>query len=1025
MAEKTEFLQAIDDAILDADSLERFINGSEDETVLTRLSAEYPTLQKALKELFESGSIAGRFKTVEQLHVAGADLIDGDFALVADDIDVNNGVYIKENGAWRKTKYDYQKIVGELLTDYYGSTNYAVKWELGSFTDGGKYWNGLKNRMRLVGEKHLAINEEVVVECLNPELEVVLCSWNKEGVFNLGLPYASRKSKKIEKAFTVIARYKDQRNIDISLIKDTDFKITKKSVLKINMEELNNKVTQFEKWLKGEFNSKNLEWVNGSINGQGGIREDEIALKTRVRNKSHLEPHSGILNISVNNPKQNISVDLFDDKGVHIRYTGWLKGGLREDVNGYFSIAVSWDDNSAITPEDVDITINNAPEIITSIKNLESKVDYNRQALTDYVFKGIINIDWGWEVGSLTNTGQLWDRPDRARLRMASNSPRTANKIKVTSKNPDMSVNIVEFDKDNQFIKYNAFEQEQEREIDGYFNVLVRWNDDRAILPTDADVTLTVVTQGEQSLSTTMDDSKWYSAFPQISQVPFGHLIGNSLGVLRSEFDKLVTKYPGESKKEIIGYSSVENEEIPVYTLTPRDYEITVAITMHTHGNERYNPLGFYGLLHLMSSSGAKHPLIYWLRDKVRWIVVPFVSPTAIKDNLRGTRNSRTRINMNRDYDYLWEEGTVDKGIKPYELKETQAMRDFFIPMKDDIDYHLDLHDIPEVDFFDTSHHPFQSVKFIWMEEQNLIKKSLVEANNSNLSGNYIQSGGTTTNFFNHVLGIPSITPEHVTQHWRKRGLDADQQIGKATEQICAFLLLYKTMHERYNTKGSSMYTRLVESGFNSNDLGYYGWSKQKVLDAINGLGLVKPHSTLENVFESEGSPTNTQTFLIISGLSEDDNNSDLVLLRCLERIAKGDEMYVKHLQKCHLVVAPSFNKDLVPESQLSNQIVQLQELVNPDYTVVIRAPRFEEASKATEVRTRDSKNVSLYTKNSGIAIENSVVGIEQVITNSYASFNLGNETEKHAAYGHLVAKWVSLVLNDIASKYAHTRNEP
>ena len=105
MADKTEFLQAIDDAILDADSLEQFINGSDSETVLTRLSAEYPTLQKALKELFENGGIAARFKTVEQLQVEGVDLSDGSYALVADDAE-DNGLYVKTAGTWVKTQYD-------------------------------------------------------------------------------------------------------------------------------------------------------------------------------------------------------------------------------------------------------------------------------------------------------------------------------------------------------------------------------------------------------------------------------------------------------------------------------------------------------------------------------------------------------------------------------------------------------------------------------------------------------------------------------------------------------------------------------------------------------------------------------------------------------------------------------------------------------------------------------------------------------------------------------------------------------
>lgn len=104
MAETQEFKQAIGDAIKDADSLERFINGGETDDVLTRLNAKYPTIKKALKELFENGGIAGRFKTVAELE--NSDLTDGDYALVADDSSDKNGIYIKEAGVWSKSKYD-------------------------------------------------------------------------------------------------------------------------------------------------------------------------------------------------------------------------------------------------------------------------------------------------------------------------------------------------------------------------------------------------------------------------------------------------------------------------------------------------------------------------------------------------------------------------------------------------------------------------------------------------------------------------------------------------------------------------------------------------------------------------------------------------------------------------------------------------------------------------------------------------------------------------------------------------------
>lgn len=96
--------QQLQDASLDAQALEQFINGSDSETVLTRLSVEYPTLQKAIKTLFENGGLpATPFKT-KALMTASA-LVDDEYAMVTDDT-ANNGLYVKAAGTWVKSAYD-------------------------------------------------------------------------------------------------------------------------------------------------------------------------------------------------------------------------------------------------------------------------------------------------------------------------------------------------------------------------------------------------------------------------------------------------------------------------------------------------------------------------------------------------------------------------------------------------------------------------------------------------------------------------------------------------------------------------------------------------------------------------------------------------------------------------------------------------------------------------------------------------------------------------------------------------------
>lgn len=97
-------IKALQDASLDAKSLEDVVNGDEAKQVTTRLGETYPSVKKAIKMLFENGGIAGRFKTLVDLQASS--LVDGAYALVSDDAGDKNGIYIKDDGIWVKSEYD-------------------------------------------------------------------------------------------------------------------------------------------------------------------------------------------------------------------------------------------------------------------------------------------------------------------------------------------------------------------------------------------------------------------------------------------------------------------------------------------------------------------------------------------------------------------------------------------------------------------------------------------------------------------------------------------------------------------------------------------------------------------------------------------------------------------------------------------------------------------------------------------------------------------------------------------------------
>lgn len=97
-------IQALQDASLDAKSLEEVVNGDEAKQVTTRLGENYPSVKKAIKTLFENGGLPAEPFATKALMTASA-LVDGNYAMVTDDT-VNNGLYVKTTGAWVKSAYD-------------------------------------------------------------------------------------------------------------------------------------------------------------------------------------------------------------------------------------------------------------------------------------------------------------------------------------------------------------------------------------------------------------------------------------------------------------------------------------------------------------------------------------------------------------------------------------------------------------------------------------------------------------------------------------------------------------------------------------------------------------------------------------------------------------------------------------------------------------------------------------------------------------------------------------------------------
>lgn len=745
--------------------------------------------------------------------------------------------------------------------------------------------------------------------------------------------------------------------------------------------------------LTGEYPAR---WTLGSINPNTGEAYSRV---NRVRMADEKVPLRGRLVVEAP-PGQLATIFSYDREGNYLGYSANLS---YHDVpiDGHFTVGALKDPEAHIAPDEVGV-------VIRAIPGTEaSPMDPRLVLLATTGELAVV-----WEQGGINpNDGQQLPRTVRVRLR-GGKLPLDGY-LSINPNTPDQQLTIFAYDEHGGFLGMSDTVGAIENyPIKGYFDVTLRWVDGGAIIrPEDVQDAVVKISRTAGSGGAPVGDT-WLNEIPRFSQVPFGYSINLPYAEKEALFEQLVADYPATLTKEKIGESYNGEHDVNVYTLTPDSYSVTVAITMHTHGNEKYNPAGFFALLHEISKPGPKHEFLQWLRTNVRWIMVPFVSPMGYILNTRSTNG----VNINRNFDYRWVFNTVDndKGSAPNSEPETQNIVNYFTPLKDEIDYHMDLHDIPGAGNASIAYMPFQNREFLWESQMENIKKALSKINQAPAGGKYIGEVGSQNNFFNGNLGIPSMVPEHVNYYWINLGLTPDQQVAKATEQTVAYMYMFKRLF--VDRRWDGFYRRKFEVAFGSEQFGFSEWGVADIHNYFSILDGFSETSPGSGIFERPGNTD--KTILVIAGITPDNNNSSLVAMRCAERVLDAQEMYISHLQTATLVFAPVLNPNADAESSLNARVQNLVNLVSPDYTVVVRADLLEAAAIPATVRAGSTLEVTPQTLEAGLSISETKIGIETVLPSPYTVFDLGNQVVGAGLYSHCVAEWVGYVLNDMASFY-------
>ena len=116
-------------------------------------------------------------------------------------------------------------------------------------------------------------------------------------------------------------------------------------------------------------------------------------------------------------------------------------------------------------------------------------------------------------------------------------------------------------------------------------------------------------------------------------------------------YEPLRAKYPEYISRESIGVDDSGKYAMWCYTFTPQNYKKTVYIQAGAHGRNEFETFFSTALMMNMIADADKidDPHLKYLRDNVRFIVVPLVNVSDVNERISPPMNS-SKINLNRDW---------------------------------------------------------------------------------------------------------------------------------------------------------------------------------------------------------------------------------------------------------------------------------------------------------------------------------------------------------------------------------------
>ena len=274
---------------------------------------------------------------------------------------------------------------------------------------------------------------------------------------------------------------------------------------------------------------------------------------------------------------------------------------------------------------------------------------------------------------------------------------------------------------------------------------------------------------GERTILADADTAgPWFSPAPVGSlteDCTWGNYRWTSEEVIDHLYEPVRRRHSGYITRSVIGQDQTGTYNQYGYVYQPENYEITMFLTGGMHANEETGYFALAKIMELIADATPEDPLLYTLRQKVRFVVVPIINVWGVSQNHDGQgeiprdriRRNGEAIDLNRDFgDLSQQESRNVMAFLEQQAKDTVIAMDFHTARTEGIAMWFNFINFTEnaVANYKTTNHMFHRYMALGLSE----KRTKIDK----IPGKYVKSDKYIEGRIWNSYGIPTITVEYV-----------------------------------------------------------------------------------------------------------------------------------------------------------------------------------------------------------------------------------------------------------------------